>query len=46
MKKIFIFIAKLLCWTFASIIGGVMMLAFIIGLLEGDLSHGIGYYLN
>lgn len=45
MKKITIFVVKLLVVATMSLIGTIFVLALLIGWAEGDLSHGIFYYL-
>ena len=45
MKKGFSVICKLFVWTIVGLFSLVCSLALIIGIAEGDLSHGLLYYL-
>lgn len=45
MKKVFSIICKLFVWTIVGLFSAAFMLAVLIGLAEGDLSHGLSYYL-
>lgn len=46
MKKIMSILAKLFVWTIVGLFSAMFTLAFIIGIAEGDLSHGLFYYLQ
>ena len=46
MKKIMSILAKLFIWTIVGLFSAMFTLAFIIGIAEGDLSHGLFYYLQ
>lgn len=46
MKKVFSVICKLFVWTIVGLFSAMFTLAFIIGIVEGDLSHGLFYYLQ
>ena len=46
MKKIMSILAKLFVWTIVGLFSAMFILAFIIGIVEGDLSHGLFYYLQ
>lgn len=45
MKKIMSILAKLFIWTIVGLFSAMFVLALLIGLAEGDLSHGLSYYL-
>ena len=45
MKKVFLIIVKLLVCTIVGLFSAMFVLAVLIGLAEGDLSHGLLYYL-
>lgn len=45
MKKIFSRVLNIVLYTLLTIFVGLVSVAFIIGLAEGDLSHGLFYYL-
>ena len=45
MKKIFSIVLNIVLYTLLTIFVGLVSVAFIIGLAEGDLSHGLFYYL-
>ena len=38
-------LAKLFIWTIVGLFSLMFTLALLIGLAEGDLSHGLSYYL-
>ena len=46
MKKVFSIICKLFVWTIVGLFGTMVTLALLIGIAEGDLSHGLFYYLQ
>lgn len=46
MKKIMSILAELFVWTIVGLFSAMFTLAFIIGIVEGDLSHGLFYYLQ
>ena len=45
MKKIIVILVKLFIWTIVGLFIAMFVLALLIGLAEGDLSHGLSYYL-
>lgn len=45
MKKIISVIAKCLLYVALGIFGTLVSIAFLIGIAEGDLSHGLFHYL-
>ena len=45
MKQIMLILAKLLIWIIVGLFSLMFSLALLIGLAEGDLSQGMGYYL-
>ena len=45
MKKIMSILAKLFIWTIVGLFSLMFTLALLIGLIEGDLSQGLSYYL-
>lgn len=45
MKKIMSILTKLFIWTIVGLFSAMFVLALLIGLAEGDLSHGLSYYL-
>ena len=45
MKKVFSIICKLFIYTIVGLVSLVCSLALVIGIAEGDLSHGLLYYL-
>lgn len=45
MKKIFSIVCKLFVLVIVELFSAAFMLAILIGLAEGDLSHGLSYYL-
>lgn len=45
MKKVISTIANIVLYTILTLFVGVLSLAFLLGLAEGDLSHGLFYYL-
>lgn len=45
MKKVFSIIFKLFVWTIVGLFSVMFTLALLIGIAEGDLSHGLFYYL-
>lgn len=45
MKKVFSSVCKLFVWTIVGLFITMFVLAVLIGLAEGDLSHGLSYYL-
>ena len=46
MKKVFSFIFKLLLAVIAGLYAGIVILAILIGVSEGDLSHALWYYFQ
>lgn len=46
MKKIISSFIKLLVWIIVGLFSAMFALAFMIGIVEGDLSHGLFYYLQ
>lgn len=46
MKKVFSIICKLLIAVIAGLYAVIVILAILIGLSEGDLSHGLWYYFQ
>ena len=46
MKKVFSIICKLFVWTIVGLFSVMFALALLIGIAEGDLSHGLFYYLQ
>ena len=46
MKKVFSFIFKLLITAIVGLYAGIVILAILIGVSEGDLSHGLWYYFQ
>lgn len=45
MKKVFSIVCKLFVCTIVGLFTTMFVLAVLIGLAEGDLSHGLSYYL-
>lgn len=45
MKKVFSIICKLFIYAIVGLFSLVLSLALVIGIAEGDLSHGLLYYL-
>lgn len=45
MKKVISTIANIVLYTILTLFVGVLSLAFLLGLAEGDLCHGLFYYL-
>ena len=45
MKKVISTIANIVLYTILTLFVGVLSLAFLLGLAEGDLAHGLFYYL-
>ena len=45
MKKVFSIIVTLFVWTIVGLFSVMFALALLIGIAEGDLSHGLFYYL-
>lgn len=45
MKKLISILVKLFVWTIVGLFTAMFVLAVLIGLAEGDLSHGLSYYL-
>ena len=45
MKKVISTIANIVLYTILTLFVGVLSFAFLLGLAEGDLSHGLFYYL-
>lgn len=45
MKKVFSIICKLFVWAIVGLFSVMFALALVIGIAEGDLSHGLLYYL-
>lgn len=46
MKKIFKTLLNIVLYTILTIFLGIFSFAFLLGLAEGDLSHGLFYYLQ
>ena len=46
MKKVFSIIIKTLIATIVGLYAIIVMLAILIGVSEGDLSHGLWYYFH
>ena len=46
MEKVFKTLLNILLYTILSVFLGLSSLAFLLGLTEGDLSHGLFYYLQ
>lgn len=46
MKKIISILAKLFVWAIIGLFSAMFVLTLLIGIAEGDLSHGLFYYLN
>ena len=46
MKKVFSIIYKLFVWIIVGLFTAMFTLALLIGIAEGDLSHGFGYYFQ
>lgn len=46
MKKVFSRVLNIVLYTLLTIFVGLVSIAFLIGLTEGDLSHGLFYYLK
>lgn len=46
MKKVFSIICKLFVWAIVGLFSVMFALALLIGIAEGDLSHGLFYYLQ
>ena len=45
MKKVFSIVCKLFVLAIVGLFAAMFVLALLIGLAEGDLSHGLSYYL-
>lgn len=45
MKKVFSLICKLFIYAIVGLFSLVLSFALVIGIAEGDLSHGLLYYL-
>lgn len=45
MKKVFSIVCKLFVLAIVGLFNAMFILALLIGLAEGDLSHGLSYYL-
>lgn len=45
MKKVISTISNIVLYTILTLFVGVLSLAFLLGLAEGDLYHGLFYYL-
>ena len=45
MKKVFSIICKLFIYAIVGLFSAMFALALVIGIAEGDLSHGLLYYL-
>ena len=46
MEKVLKTLLNILLYTILSVFLGLSSLAFLLGLVEGDLSHGLFYYLQ
>lgn len=46
MKKIFKTLLNIVLYTILTVFLGLFSLAFLLGLAEGDISHGVLYYLK
>ena len=46
MKKVFSIIIKTLIAVIAGLYAAIVILAIMIGISEGDLSHGLWYYFH
>ena len=46
MEKVLKILLNIVLYTILAAIAGLMSLAFLLGLAEGDLSHGLFYYLQ
>lgn len=46
MKKVFSIVSNIVLYTLLTVFVGLVSVAFLIGLAEGDLSHGLFYYLQ
>ena len=46
MKKVFSIICKLFVWAIVGLFSAIFALALLIGLAEGDLSHGLWDYFQ
>ena len=46
MKKVFSIICNLFVWVIVGLFSVMFILALLIGIAEGDLSHGLFYYLQ
>uniref|UniRef100_A0AAU8MJ31 Uncharacterized protein n=1 Tax=Geladintestivirus 6 TaxID=3233138 RepID=A0AAU8MJ31_9CAUD len=46
MKKVFSIICRLFVWTIVGLFSAMFTIALLIGIAEGDLSHGLFYYLQ
>ena len=46
MEKIFKTLLNIVLYTILTVFLGLSSLAFLLGLAEGDLSHGLFYYLQ
>lgn len=46
MEKVLKILLNILLYTILSVFLGLSSLAFLLGLAEGDLSHGLFYYLQ
>ena len=46
MEKVLKTLLNILLYTILSVFAGLSSLAFLLGLAEGDLSHGLFYYLQ
>lgn len=46
MEKVLKILLNIVLYTILVVVTGLMSLAFLLGLAEGDLSHGLFYYLQ
>lgn len=46
MEKVLKILLNIVLYTILSVFLGLLSLAFLLGLAEGDLSHGLFYYLQ
>lgn len=46
MEKVLKILLNIVLYTILAVVTGLMSLAFLLGLAEGDLSHGLFYYLQ
>lgn len=46
MEKVFKIVLNIVLYTILTVFTGLISLAFLLGIAEGDLSHGLLYYLQ